>query len=330
MKIKTLDGVVIDSIDNKMIIESALLQGVVFNYSCLNGKCGVCKVKLEEGEVGAVVPQAALTEQDIQKGYVLACCCEPKTSIVIDAENLAELQDFPVKTFPARISALDFLSDDIVTVTLRLPPSSRFRFLDGQYVDVILNGERRCYSLLRSDDKAERITLLIKRLQGGMFSDYWFERAKLNDLLRLEGPKGTFFLRGKKPCIVFLATGTGIAPVVSMLKKIKMAEDEYKDKEVFLFWGNRRQQDFVEVINFELPFVKTRYVLSSKTDHSAWNGAYGYVQDVALKEIGTFEDAEVYACGSLKMIDSARALMLENGLPERSFFSDAFVPNGNA
>lgn len=155
-------------------------------------------------------------------------------------------------------------------------------------------------------------------------SKYWFEQARPNDLLRLHGPLGTFFLRktaGRD--LVFLATGTGIAPVKAMLESMAELPSDQLPRSVHVLWGARGAQDIY--LNVSAPGLPLTYtpVLSRPTP--AWKGAVGYVQDIYIGTNPELNTATIYACGSDAMIHSARTVLMAAGLPERQFLSDAFV-----
>jgi len=207
-EIRTTDGIRFQGSPEVSVLENALQAGHVFEYSCKNGQCGVCKTNLLQGEVKEMQPQYALSDEDRKHGKILSCCCAPNSNLLIEAEDLSALQAAPVQTLPMRIEKIIRHSERIVEIEFRFPSTANFRFLEGQYIDVIgPNGIRRSYSIANCADE-KNIRLLIRRVDGGMLSKYWFEEAKPNDLLRMEGPKGTFYFRGFRKHIVFLATGT--------------------------------------------------------------------------------------------------------------------------
>ncbi|MDG6773627.1 FAD-binding oxidoreductase [Thiomicrorhabdus sp. ZW0627] len=321
--IKTTYGNTFSSIQGGSVLDSALKNNLVFEYSCKNGQCGVCKTSLLSGKVAELKPQLGLSLEEQEDGKFLTCCCEAKSDILIDSEDLSALHGIEVKTTPARINSLKKLSPNVVEVRLRLPPTANFKFLEGQYIDVIgPNAVRRSYSIASSSFEKE-ITLLIKKVEGGVLSEYWFNQAKGNDLLRLEGPKGTFYVRENKTDIVLLATGTGIAPIISILERLD-ADDSFEQmNDIYLFWGNRHSEDFVWKPEFKRLKVNVSLVLSGESDE--WEGDRGYVQEVALTKIDDFQQKHVYACGSNEMILTAKKMLMEQGLPEKQFYSDAFV-----
>ncbi len=314
--IKTTEGNIITSDAGSSILESALNNNFVFDYSCENGRCGACITTLLKGEVKEIQPQLALSSEDRANNKILTCCCEPLSDILIDAEDLSALHGIEVLTLPARIANVEELSSEIVEVKLRLPPTAKFKFLEGQYIDVIgPDTVRRSYSVASTSSDSE-ITLLIKKVEQGVLSQYWFNHAKHNDLLRIEGPKGTFFLRDQTRNLIFLATGTGIAPIISMLKKLD-TDDEFKQKQtISLFWGNRYPQNFVWQPAFKKLKVNVNFVLSRP--NAKWNESIGYVQDIALSNLDNLEDTDIYACGSNDMIHSAKQVFLRPDLTKNT------------
>lgn len=266
----------------------------------------------------------SLSAAEAAQGLILTCCRAAISDIMLDVEPLDRLSDIAIKTMPSRIVAIERVAPEIVKVVLKTPPSSSMRFLAGQYIDVIAEGVRRSYSLANAPRKDGMLELIIKRYRGGALSGYWFEHAKPGDLLRIEGPFGTFFLRDDGPTnILFLATGTGIAPVKALLEELAADPQRAARHRLDVFWGNRQADNFcwdpVE-LGLDIGF----HHLLSGTD-SAWNGQRGYVQHAALHRGFDPGDTIVYACGSNAMIASARAEMLSLGLPQQRFFSDAFV-----
>lgn len=160
-------------------------------------------------------------------------------------------------------------------------------------------------------------------------SDYWFNHAKVNDLLRFSGPLGTFFLRETKDInLIFLATGTGIAPVKAMLESMTSLESAELPRAISILWGGRKSHDlYLNMGNIPGRFNYTP-VLSRAENY--WSGAKGYIQDVLLDSKPDLVDATVYACGSGSMIASARTILVATGLNPKNFYSDPFVSsNGN-
>ncbi len=310
---------------DRSILDAARAAGVTLEYSCRTGRCGLCKAALLSGETRILRPEAeSLTPDDEVQGFILTCCRAAASDIALDIEPLDRLADLEIRTMPARIVSIEQLAPDIVSVVLKTPPASPMRFVAGQYVDVLADGVRRSYSLANAPRADGLLELLIKRYAGGHLSAYWFERAKANDLVRVEGPFGTFFLRDAVPGnILFLATGTGIAPVKALLEELAASGDRAALPRIRVFWGNREAENFCwdpVVLGLDIGF---HHLLSGM--NADWGGKRGYVHEAAVSDGFDPEDTVVYACGSNAMIASARDMLLGLGLPPKRFFSDAFV-----
>jgi len=310
---------------DRSILDAARDHGITLEYSCRAGRCGICKAPVLSGRTAILRSEdESLSPAEAAAGIILTCCRAAVDDLLLDVESLDRLAGFDIRTMPARIVVLEQLSPDIIRVVLKTPPASPMRFLPGQYVDVIAEGVRRSYSIANAPRPDGLLDLLIKRYAGGRLSQYWFERAAPNDLIRIEGPFGTFFLRDKPPGnIVFLATGTGIAPVKAILEELAMETVRADQPRLRVFWGNR------EAVNFcwdaELPtldFAFNRVLSGLDPD---WEGGRGHVHIRAVEDGFDPADTVVYACGASEMISSARALLTSLGLSPKHFFSDAFV-----
>jgi len=310
--------------DRLSILESARLAGIVLEYSCRTGRCGVCKASVLSGETAVLQTEESLTSEDEDNGFILTCCRAAKTDLQLDIEDLGELGSIQTKTLPCRIDSLQFLADDVLEVVLRTPPASRLEYLPGQYVDMIgKDGLRRSYSIANAPCEDGKITLQIRKVEQGKMSQYWFEEAKANDLLRMEGPLGTFCLRkSNAKQLILLATGTGIAPVKAILEQLAATPVTNPYKHIYLYWGGRTEQDIYWHPVFEsLPLTFTP-VLSRTPD---WHGRKGYIQQAVIDDGHDLSDAVVYACGSENMIQSAHEHLVAAGLNIKHFYSDAFV-----
>lgn len=311
--------------DDQTIFEGARSSGIFLDHSCLTARCSTCKIKVSKGQTIDVITDTILTDEERSGGYVLSCNCKPLSDLMIDAEDLTDYNLQKPKTVPAKISAIEKITETVLKLSLRTPPRQKMEFVEGQYVDLIKGSVRRSYSVASQYREDGSLDFLIKNYPGGVMSDYLFNTANAGDLLRMEGPKGTFFKRvSSHRKIVFLATGTGIAPVKAILEKL-VSNDLIDDSiQIHVFWGARLEEDLFEVPILTSDTINYFPVLSKPTDK--WEGNRGHVQDVALEILGNFTASEVYACGSDAMIQSARQLTIENGLEKTAFYADAFVP----
>lgn len=306
------------------ILDAARSAGVTLEYSCRTGRCGKCKAPVIQGATTLLRHEESLSADEIDQGVILTCCRGAAEDTVLDVEPLDRLTGFDIRTIPARIVTVDQLAPEVVRILLRTPPASPLQFLPGQYVDVLADGVRRSYSLANAPRADNLLELIVKRYPGGQLSDFWFNRARENALVRLEGPFGTFFLRDQSPAdIVFLATGTGIAPVKALLEELAASPERAAGHRIRVFWGNREAENFCwDPVGLGLD-IGFHHLLSGGSPD--WRGRRGYVHDAAIADGIDCDETVVYACGSNAMITSAQQALLAIGLPARRFFSDAFV-----
>lgn len=304
---------------DQTILDSAKKSEIVLEHSCNNGQCGICSCKLVSGEVKQLDNSYGASDE-VNSNRILTCQAIPITDIEIDIEDLGEYSNYPLKTIPVRISKISKVAKDILKLTLRTPPNNRLLFLPGQFINLIHGSVKRSYSIANAERNNGTFDLIIKKVSGGVMSDILFDRTKENDLFRIEGPNGTFGWRPKdKKNIVFLATGTGIAPVISIIDG-----NDLEEYNVTVIWGNRYENEF-----FELPksfeSVELFKVLSRDT---AFGFKKGYVQEVLMSMNIEFNDTLIYACGSDAMIKSSHNLLISKGLDQGDFYSDSFLCTG--
>ncbi len=328
-QIKLTSGSVFIGASGSSLLDAAAHAGVILPYSCKTGRCSTCKCKVVSGQTRELHPEIGLTEKEKSEGWILSCVRSAETDLTIEVDDLGGVVLPAVKTLPCRVSHLEMLAPDVMQVKLRLPPTANFNFIPGQYIEVIgVNGMRRSYSIANYGLQDKILELHIRAVKSGAMSEYWFKQAKVNDLLRLNGPLGTFFLRDAPDMdLVFLATGTGIAPVKAMLESLSMKSTNQSFRSVTVFWGGRVHSD----LYFDVTRIagKFKYVpVLSRADMS-WLGARGYVQNELSRLLPDLSQAVVYACGSNAMIHSAREFLTEKGLTTKCFYSDAFVSSGS-
>jgi CDP-4-dehydro-6-deoxyglucose reductase len=310
------------------LLDAASTAGLVLEHSCRSGRCRSCRARVLSGKTVQIGPDLSLGPDERADGWVLTCSTAAATELVLDVPDLGAPAQFPLRTLPCRIDTIEHLAPTVVKVLLRLPPNAEMRYLAGQYVDIIGEaGLRRSYSIANPPDDSGRLELHIRHIPDGAMSAYWFDAAQRDDLLRFEGPRGTFFLRDVAGMdLVFIATGTGIAPIKAMLGVLARVSAEQRPRSVRLLWGGRSLSDIYWLPELpDLPLVFTPVL--SRPD-SAWAGARGYVQQELLATQNDWRRTVVYACGAMAMIESARAMFEATGLPVRQFHSDAFVSSG--
>src|SRR5438046_1060421 len=229
--------------EGSTVLQSALDAGLVLPYGCRDGACGSSKGKLVDGSIDyGRYSEKALTAQERAQGYALFCQAKPLSDVAIEAREVRKAGDIQVRKLPARVQKLERAADDAMIVYLKLPANERLMFLPGPYIDILLkDGTRRSFSMANAPHDDEYVQLHVRHVPGGAFTDHVFQTMKERDILRLEGPFGTFFLREEsaKP-IVLVASGTGFAPIKAL---IEAALRKGVARPMTLYWGARRPKD---------------------------------------------------------------------------------------
>lgn len=308
------------------IFEAAKNNGIVLEHSCLMARCRSCAVKIDSGSTIDKIDDLVLSAEEKSNNWMLTCNAIPTSDLVLDIEDLGDIKFFEKKIVPAKVQSIIKINDSVIEVSLRLPPNTNFGYNSGQYVNILKGDIKRSYSIANTCRPNGTLSFLIKKYDIGIMSNYWFNEAKENDLLRIEGPIGSFFLRETEAeNIIFLATGTGVAPVKAILESISELENKISDKNIWVFVGARHEVDIIWHPNELNGISRLKYIPVLSRASVQWNGERGYVQDMVIKENIPLSNTQVYACGSNNMIEAAKAILIEKGLNRKNFFSDAFV-----
>ncbi len=315
---------------NESVLDAALRANIVLEHSCKTGRCGTCKSQVLSGSTEPLLDEIALNAAELSSGWILTCARSAIDDVLLAVEDIGTEKLSTPRTFPCRIKSLEKLAPDVMRVMLRLPPQQTFDYRAGQYIDIIgPSGSRRSYSIANAPAVDKGIELHIRRVLGGAMSNYWFGEAKVNDLLRLHGPLGTFFLRDvADEELIFLATGTGMAPIKSLLESLSVQPAALKPASVNVFWGGRTREDlYWNPVESRLPH---RFTPVLSRAESSWTGARGHVQQSVAAMGFDLSRVSVYACGSPAMIESAKTQLQDAGLATGRFHSDAFVSSSRS
>jgi len=316
------------------ILAAAIRQGIGLPYGCRDGACGSCKSRLLEGRViHGVHQQKALSDAEEAAGMILTCCATPQTDCVVEARSVPGAGEFPVLKLPTRVLAISRPAPDVAVLKLQLPANQNLQYRAGQYVEFILrDGARRCYSMANAPHNLgspPAIELHLRHMPGGKFTDHVFGAMKERDILRMEGPFGSFFLRedSDKP-MVLLASGTGFAPIKAIVEHM---QHKGIGRDAVLYWGCRRradlyQHDWCTAMAAEMPNLRYVPVLSEPTAEDAWTGRTGFVHAAVMADWPDLSGHQVYACGAPVMVDAARRdFVALCKLPDEEFYADSFT-----
>ena len=319
---------------DERILAAAIRQGIGLPYGCRDGACGSCKSRLLEGRVIHGAHQnKALSADEEAAGLILTCCATPQTDCIVEARSVAGAGDFPVLKLPSRVLSIDNPCTDVAVLRLQLPANQNLQYRAGQYVEFILrDGARRSYSMANAPHllgTPPAIELHVRHMPGGKFTDHVFGAMKEKDILRMEGPFGSFFLReaSDKP-LVLLASGTGFAPIKALIEHM-----EFKGitRPAVLYWGCRSKADlylhgWAEAAAARLPHLRYVPVLSEPKPEDGWTGRTGLVHHAVMADLPDLSGHQVYACGAPVMVESAqRDFIARCHLPEDEFFADSFT-----
>ncbi|RFP08635.1 MULTISPECIES: CDP-6-deoxy-delta-3,4-glucoseen reductase [unclassified Duganella] len=316
---------------DETVLAAAMRAGVGLPYGCKNGACSSCKGKVISGSVTHKAHQErALTKDEEAAGQALFCCATAHSDLVIEAREVAGSDDYPIRKMPSRVATLEKLAPDVIVMTLQLPANETLKFRAGQYIEFMLrDGKRRSYSLASPPDQDQPLSLHIRHMPGGLFTDQVFSTLKERDILRFEGPMGTFFVRedSDKP-MVLLASGTGFAPIKAIIEHLRAQDSQ---RPMTLYWGGRRPQDlYMDALCRQWEAILPNFtyvpVISAALPEDHWSGRTGFVHAAVMADLPDLSGHQVYACGAPIVVDSAkRDFVAQCRLPEDEFYADAFT-----
>lgn len=316
--------------EGESVLTAALRQGVMLPYSCKNGTCGSCKGRLESGEVHYPFhPPLALSREEIGEGGALLCQAEPIEDLVIHIREIEAVRDIQVRKMPARVIEKTLLTEDVMRIRIKLPDAQRLQFLAGQYLDILLpDGKRRAFSIASAPHCEDEIELHIRHVEGGGFTGWVFDELKERDILRIEAPLGTFFIRNDKTerPMILMGGGTGFAPLKSMIEDLLAHHD---NRPLHLFWGVRngaelymheQAQQWAE----QNEHIRYTSALSEPGSDAPAGSFTGFVHEAVLKQYPDLSAFDIYMSGPPAMIDAGRAAFLEHGAEKRRIYFDSF------
>jgi len=300
------------------ILDAALKSRIFLEHSCRKGECGLCSATLLSGLVK--------NEQGntVTSGEVLTCCSYPQSPLQLKANFYPELAEIDCLTFPCKVVSCTAVADDIVILTLRYPPNVSFNYIAGQYIDLIYKGVRRSYSIANVKAETAVLELHIRLIKNGEFSQLLMDGCDEGQLMRIEGPKGTFFVRESSAPIIFIAGGTGFAPIKAMFEGL--LKNNIK-RECYIYWGMVNAKRFYMNISelWEKTYSHIHYVPVVSLESDVWTGRKGLVHEAVLQDFPDLSAYHVYACGSPLMINSAKEAFIAQGLNIADFYADIFV-----
>ena len=315
---------------DETLLAAGIRQGVGLPYGCKDGACGSCKCKMLSGSVVHGAHQTkALSPEEESQGLVLTCCATATSDVVLESRQVSAEGALPIKKMPTRVTSLQKVSADVMLIQLQLPANDSFQYKAGQYIEFLLrDGARRSYSMANAP-QGNSVELHIRHMPGGKFTDHVFGSMKEKEILRVEGPHVSFYLREESDkAILMVASGTGFAPIKALLEQMESAGST---RPVGLYWGGRRPADlymdgWVKEFQNRMPSLRYVPVVSDALEEDQWTGRVGFVHQAALEDFQDMREYQVYACGAPIVVESARRdFVAHAGLPPEEFYADAFT-----
>jgi CDP-4-dehydro-6-deoxyglucose reductase, E3 len=318
---------------DESLLDAAQIASLNLPHSCRGGNCGACKARLVRGEIhypnGAPLGLAA---GETAEGLILMCQARARSDLSLETFDIRPVSEAHRKRLPCRIERAVPLSHDVMGLFLRLPIAEDFIFEAGQYIDILLpGGRRRSFSIASPPHDARPLELHIRRVVGGEFTDRLFHDDSRSSLLSIEGPLGQFIYRphgssqpGAAPPMLLIAGGTGMAPILSILRHVT---ENGIERDMQLFWGVRSEADLyahatLEALSRRASTLRYAPVLSEASPD--WHGLTGWVHEAAFEHIENLEAYEVYAAGPPAMIAAIRAEYAARGCVSDRLYYDSF------
>lgn len=312
--------------NDERILDAAIRQGIGLPYGCRNGQCGTCKGQISSGKVRYETPTEALTPEEQKHGKALFCQAYAQTDLEIIVNELTRSADVPLKRFPAKVMLMEKFNHDVMHIKLKLPPAMRLQFFAGQYIDFILeDGRRRSFSIANPPHIQDVIEMHVRHVQGGEFTGEVFDNMRIDSIVRLEGPLGSFYLRedSDRP-VILLAGGTGFAPINGIIEHALLKNIH---RPFHLYWGARSFADLYmhnKAQRWAEQYAHIHYTPVLSEPEQNWQGRTGFVQDAVLNDFKDLTDFEVYASGPPAMVYAGRDAFVPYGIDPQNYYSDAF------
>ncbi len=318
--------------EDQTIADASYRQRINIPLDCRDGACGTCKSFCESGDYdGGTYIDDALSDDESEQGYALPCCMKPRSDLVLQIPATSDIAKTQAARFTGTVVELDRLSESTVRLGIRIENRGQLAFLPGQYVNIEIPGSddghgspiTRSYSFANGPHE-DRLIFLIKLTPGGAMSTYLTDSAARGEPIAFTGPHGSFFLREADRPVLLLAGGTGLAPILSMLRKL---DSDNSRRSVHLIYGVSSDVDLVAIDEIEwlagrLPGFTWDHCVSDPAS-SAPNKGYvmGLIEPAHLND----GDVAIYLCGPPPMVESVRQHVTEAGIEPTGFYYEKFA-----
>jgi NAD(P)H-flavin reductase/ferredoxin len=315
--------------EGQTLLDAAIRNEVQIPYGCRHGNCAACKALVLEGdfELMGRISEYSLLSFERDEGYVLLCSTLAESDMVLEVEEETDVEFFPIHDFEADIVGNCQVTDDIHVINMRLKNPENIRYAAGQFFefDIPALGETRAYSMANSHQEGADIEFHVKRIQGGRGSNYLCD-LKTGERVTGSGPYGKMQLRDRDKDLLFVAGGSGMAPIKALLEELFSQPFAHK---VWFFYGARTKRDLYlmdEWTKIENDFPNFHFIpaLSEHDPEDEWNGEVGYIADVVEKHITNGKNMDAFLCGPPILIETTIRVLSSLGLKHSNIFYDEF------
>jgi CDP-4-dehydro-6-deoxyglucose reductase len=319
------------------LLEAAQQAAMNLPHSCQGGNCGACRARLLRGEIHYPNGKPlGLSDAEVEEGLILLCQARARSDLLLETFEIRAANEAILKRLPCRIERMQPLSHDVMGLYLRLPAAEEFTFQAGQYIDILLpGGKRRSFSMASPPHAARPLELHVRHVAGGEFSDRLFQHDMQSSLLSIEGPLGQFVYRphatssttsnpAAPPPMLLIGGGTGIAPLLSILRHVI---ENGIERDMRLYWGVRSERDLyaqATLMALTERAASLRYMPVLSEASPDWTGRTGWVHEAAFKDTPQLESFEVYTAGPPAMIAAVRNEFEARGVPASRLYFDSF------
>jgi len=324
--------------ENEDIVSAAMRHGILLVSECRQGSCGACRGFLEEGKYDALLEHSehALSEYDEDEGWILACRLKPRSALVVDfdypADRAARLD---IDSRPGRIIALDRVSPTTVRLVIRtLVAQDPLQWKAGQYVRLHLTqaGLTRPFSVANLSSTTRELEFFIRLVPGGRFSKALTQMRGEGEAVSVEGPYGNFELAAQCAEPVFVAGGTGLVPVLAMLRQLVI---DTPDSRPTLIFGAANEQELIaldEIETLRACCSALKVEIAVVSPGTTWAGVSGTAVDALKKHLACMPNPQrshFYLCGPAAMVAAGRGVISTFRVPEERVHHESFTINGD-
>ncbi len=315
---------------DEFVLDAALRQGIALVHQCRSGSCSTCVGRVVSGSIEMVHGRAlSLLAAEIAEGARLLCSSHARAPSVVRLQYPSSLiYGDERRNFEARLTGVEWPVPSVAKLAIAVDRRTSISFNAGQYVRIKVPGTEqwRSYSMCSTPRELPKMEFLVRIIPGGVMSEF-LRRAQPGERLEVEGPLGAFILHPGKGLHVFVAGGTGLAPILAMIDEIRRASGP-KPKMLLSFGcasdANFFYRDEIELRQWWIPQLEVR-LSADRVDDPASALLQGTPVDALGAESVNDADASAYLCGPPPMIEAARRRLAELGIPAERIYAERFV-----